>query len=318
MVACHMKETSKLHQSVLMAEVLEQLAIRPDGIYVDATFGRGGHSQAILNQLGSEGRLLAMDKDPDAVAYAKEHFAHDHRFTIQHGSFSTLQSFLSQQNLFGKVDGLFFDLGVSSPQLDEAERGFSFMRSGKLDMRMDFSSGIDAATWIASVSEKDLANVLYEYGEERHSRRIAKAIVMERDKAAIITTQQLAEVIAAAHPAWQFGKHPATKSFQAIRIAINHELDDLHTGLSLSIEALKVGGRLLVISFHSLEDRIVKHFMQKQERSPHDLPAKLPIKHDNYIPKFKRLGRAIKPGTEEINSNPRARSAVLRVGEKIS
>lgn len=317
MVACHMKETSNLHQSVLMAEVLDQLAICPDGIYVDATFGRGGHASAILNQLGPAGRLLAMDKDPSAVAYAQQHFAHDKRFLIQHGSFSTLENFLSAQDLLGKVDGLFFDLGVSSPQLDEAERGFSFMRSGKLDMRMDFSSGVDAATWIATISEKELANVLYEYGEERFSRRIAKAICASRVKTPITTTQELAEIIAAAHPAWQVGKHPATKCFQAIRIAINHELDDLHLGLAQSLKALKIGGRLLVISFHSLEDRIVKHFMQHQERGD-DLPARLPIKHDSYLPKFKRVTRAIKPSMEEINSNPRARSAVLRVGEKIS
>ena len=317
MVACHMKETSNVHQSVLMAEVLDQLAIHSDGIYVDATFGRGGHAEAILNQLGPTGRLLAMDKDPSAVAYAKQHFAHDKRFLIQHGSFATLEKFLSAQDLLGKVDGLFFDLGVSSPQLDEAERGFSFMRSGKLDMRMDFSSGVDAATWIATIPEKELANVLYEYGEERFSRRIVKAIVTARVITPITTTQQLAEIIATAHPAWQVGKHPATKCFQAIRIAINHELDDLHLGLLQSLTALKIGGRLLVISFHSLEDRIVKHFMQNQERSD-NFPAKLPIKHDNYLPKFKRLGRAIKPSMEEINSNPRARSAVLRVGEKIS
>lgn len=317
MVACHMKETSNLHQSVLMAEVLEQLAIRPDGIYVDATFGRGGHAAAILNQLGPAGRLLAIDKDPDAIAYAREHFGHDKRFLIQHGSFATLEKFLAEQQLLGKIDGLLFDLGVSSPQLDEAERGFSFLRSGKLDMRMDFSSGIDAATWITKVSEKELARVLYEYGEERFSRRIAKAIVTSREKAPITTTQQLAEIIAEAHPAWQVGKHPATRSFQAIRIAINHELDDLNLGLAQSLKALKIGGRLLVISFHSLEDRIVKHFMQEQEHGD-KLPARLPVKHDNYLPKFKRVTRAIKPSMEEIDSNPRARSAVLRVGEKIS
>lgn len=317
MVACHMKETSNLHQSVLMAEVLDQLVIRPDGVYVDATFGRGGHAAAILNQLGPEGRLLAIDKDPDAVAFASQHFAQDMRFLIRHGSFSKLETFLSEANLLGKVDGILFDLGVSSPQLDQAERGFSFLRSGKLDMRMDFSSGVDAATWIATISEKELANVLYEYGEERFSRRIAKAIVMARQKETIATTQQLAEIVAAAHPAWQEGKHPATRSFQAIRIVINHELDDLHHGLLQSLKALKIGGRLLVISFHSLEDRIVKHFMQHQERGD-QLPAKLPIKHDNYLPKFKRLGRAIKPSIAEVNANPRARSAVLRVGEKIS
>lgn len=317
MVACHMKETSNVHRSVLMAEVLDQLAIHPDGIYVDATFGRGGHAQAILDHLGPGGRLLAMDKDPDAVAYARQYFSHDKRFLIRHGSFSKLENFLSEQDLLGKVDGIFFDLGVSSPQLDQAERGFSFLRSGKLDMRMDFSSGVDAATWIATIAEKELADVLYEYGEERFSRRIAKAIVAARQKEPITTTLQLAEIVAVAHPAWQEGRHPATRSFQAIRIAINHELDDLHHGLLQGVKGLKVGGRLLVISFHSLEDRIVKHFMQHQERGDQH-PAKLPIKHDSYLPKFKRLGRAIKPSMEEISSNPRSRSAVLRVGEKIS
>lgn len=317
MVACHMRVSSDLHQSVLMTEVLNQLAIRSDGIYLDATFGRGGHAQAILKQLGPAGRLLAMDKDPDAVAYARQQFSHDKRFLIQHGSFAKLGIFLSEQNLVGKIDGVFFDLGVSSPQLDEAARGFSFLRSGKLDMRMDFTSGIDAATWIAGVSEKELARVLYEYGEERFSRRIAKAIVAARQKQPIVTTQQLAEIVAAAHPAWQEGKHPATRSFQAIRIAINHELDDLQEGLLQALHVLKMGGRLLVISFHSLEDRIVKHFMQHQERGD-NFPAKLPVKHDNYLPKFKRLGRAIKASEQEVNANPRARSAILRVGEKIS
>jgi 16S rRNA (cytosine1402-N4)-methyltransferase len=317
MVACYMNETSNLHQSVLMAEVLDQLAVRPDGVYVDATFGRGGHAEAILKRLGPKGRLLAMDKDPDAVHYAQQHLSHDRRFLIRHGSFSALEKFLLDQDLIGKVDGVFFDLGVSSPQLDDAARGFSFMRSGKLDMRMDFTSGIDAATWIATIPEQELAKVLYEYGEERFSRRIAKAIVAARQKEPIVTTHQLAQIIAAAHPAWQEGRHPATRSFQAIRIAINHELDDLHLGLLQGLRVLKSGGRLLIISFHSLEDRIVKHFMQHQEQGD-PLPAKLPVKHDKCVPKFKRLGRAIKPSIEEINSNPRARSAVLRVGEKIS
>lgn len=317
MVACRMKETTHQHQSVLLAETLDNLVIQPNGIYVDATFGRGGHAQAILNQLGPTGRLLAMDKDPDAVAYACQHFSDDKRFAIQHGSFAQLKKFLSNQDAFGKVKGILFDLGVSSPQLNEAERGFSFMRPGKLDMRMDFSSGVDAATWIANISEQALANVLYEFGEERYSRRIARAIVSARQVTSITTTQQLAEIVAAAHPAWQKGKHPATRSFQAIRIAVNQELEDLQQGLEQALSALSIGGRLLVISFHSLEDRIVKHFMQHQERGD-ELPAKLPVKHQSHLPKFKRVGRAIKPNSQEIDLNPRARSAVLRVGEKIS
>lgn len=317
MVACRMKETKHEHQSVLLTEVLDALSIKPDGIYLDATFGRGGHAQAILNRLSPTGRLLAMDKDPDAIAYAHQRFSDEPRFKIYHGSFAQLEKFLDIQQLLGKVDGILFDLGVSSPQLDESERGFSFMRPGKLDMRMDYSTGVDAATWIASVSEQSLANALYEYGEERFARRIARAIVTARLEAPITTTQQLAEIIAKAHPAWQHGKHPATRSFQAIRIAVNHELEDLEQGLKQALSALAIGGRLAVISFHSLEDRIVKHFMQHQERSD-QFPAKLPVKHQNNLPKMKRLGRAIKPGVEEISLNPRARSAVLRVGEKLS
>jgi 16S rRNA (cytosine1402-N4)-methyltransferase len=313
-----MKDTARQeHQSVLLAEVIHYLAIKPNGIYVDATFGRGGHAEAILNQLGPTGRLLAMDKDPDAIDYACQHFLNDKRFMIQHGSFAELISFLTAQNVVGKVDGILFDLGVSSPQLDNPDRGFSFMRDGKLDMRMDTSQGIDATEWIASIDEKELAAILWEYGEERFARRIAHAIVEARKNTAIVTTQQLAAVIAAAHPAWKPGKHPATRCFQAIRIAINHELDELQQVLAKSMEALTVGGRLLVISFHSLEDRIVKHFMQQHERGE-QLPFKLPVKYTESQPKFKRLGPAIKPSEKEISMNPRARSAVLRIGEKQS
>ncbi len=316
MAACRMKELINEHQSVLLAETLENLAIQPEGIYVDATFGRGGHAQAILNRLGAKGRLLAMDKDPAALAYAKQHFAGDKRFTIKHGSFAGLEAFLMQQQVYGKVNGILLDLGVSSPQLDDAERGFSFMRAGNLDMRMDNSSGMDAATWIASVSEQALATVLWEYGEERFSRRIAKAIVAERLVKPITATDQLAKIVSEAIPTWEKGKHPATRSFQAIRIAVNHELEELEQGLVQSLNALQTGGRMLVISFHSLEDRIVKHFMQRQERTDH-FPSKLPIKHKNVQPTFKRLGRTIKPSLQEVSRNPRARSAILRVGEKL-
>jgi 16S rRNA (cytosine1402-N4)-methyltransferase len=317
MVACRMNDIIQEHHSVLLAEALVALAIKSDGIYLDATFGRGGHSQALLNQLGPNGRLLAMDKDPEAIAFAQRHFVHDKRFTIHHGSFAELKYFATQQNVLGKVDGILFDLGVSSPQLDNPERGFSFLRSGKLDMRMDSSRGVDAATWLASVSEQDLANVLWEFGEERHSRRIARAIVAARATQPIVTTEQLAEIIKVAHPAWQKGKNPATQSFQAIRIAINNELGDLTDSLNQTLDVLAVGGHLAVISFHSLEDRIVKHFMQDHERSD-PFPAKLPIKQTVLAPKFKRVGRAIKPSEQEVSVNPRARSAVLRVGEKLS
>ena len=316
MVACRMKETFNEHQSVLLDEVIDNLAIQADGVYLDATFGRGGHAQAILSRLGPTGRLLAMDKDPTAVAYACSHFSDDKRFIMQHGSFADLTKFVAKQNLLGKINGILFDLGVSSPQLDDPSRGFSFMQSGQLDMRMDYSQGMDAAKFVASVDEKELARVLWEYGEERYSRRIAKAIVMARQVTPITTTAQLSEIIAKAIPAWQKGKHPATRSFQAIRIAVNQELEELKRGLIQGLDVLKVGGRLLVISFHSLEDRIVKQFMQQQERG-HEIPAGLPIKHIDIDVKFKRLGRAIKPSEQEIKINPRARSAILRIGEKL-
>lgn len=315
MVACRMEEKVQ-HQPVLLAEVLANLAIQPNGIYVDATFGRGGHTQAILNQLGPQGRLFALDKDPEAIAYAQQRFAKDPRFCIQHSSFAQIENFLQSQDVFGKVDGILLDLGVSSPQLDDPERGFSFMRPGRLDMRMDSSHGMDAATWLANVSEEELAKVLWEFGEERFSRRIARAIVSIRRETPITTTTQLAEIVAAANPAWEKGKNPATRSFQAIRIAINHELDDLKLGLDQSLESLKVGGRLLVISFHSLEDRLVKHFVQDHERGE-QFPLGMPIKHESIRPRMKRLGRAIKPSAQEIANNPRARSAVLRIAEKL-
>lgn len=317
MAACRMKDTYNKHQSVLLTEVIEQLAIQPDGIYVDATFGRGGHAKIILDHLGSHGHLFAMDKDPDAVAYARENFSHDNRFTISHGSFVELASFLKEENVYGKINAILFDLGVSSPQLDDPDRGFSFMREGQLDMRMDPSRGISAATFIAKTEEKELANVLWKYGEERYARRIAAAIIAARQERPITTTTQLAEIVAKAHPSWQKGRHPATRSFQAIRMAINQELEELEQGLEQSLHALKVGGRLLVISFHSLEDRVVKKFMQRQELSD-PYPRDLPVKHRSVESRFKRLGRAIRPSENEIAGNPRARSATLRTGEKLS
>lgn len=317
MVAVRMKESIDMHQPVLLTEVLTQLSIKPDGVYVDATFGRGGHAKAILNILNENGRLFCIDKDPDAILYAKNHFATDIRFSIQQGSYADLKRFLVNHELFGKVDGILFDLGVSSPQLDDASRGFSFMRNGALDMRMDNSKGESAAEWIARVPEKELADILWEYGEERFSRKIAHAIVKARIESPITTTERLSDIIKKAHPAWQKGKNPATQSFQAIRMKINNELADLEQGLAQCVDALAIGGRLCVISFHSLEDRIVKHFMQKEEQGI-ALPSKLPIKKENTVLTFKRIGRAIKPSRDETENNPRARSAVLRVGEKIS
>ncbi len=317
MVACQMNININLHQPVLLSEALHALAIQPDGVYVDATFGRGGHALAILQQLGPFGKLLAMDKDPDAIAFAKHSFANDPRFTIEHGSFAKLSDFILQQGVMGQVNGILFDLGVSSPQLNNPERGFSFLHAGALDMRMDSSKGLSAAELLATITELQLATILWEYGEERYSRRIARAIIMARSEAPITTTTRLAEIIAKAHPAWQKGKHPATRSFQAIRIAINQELTDLSAGLLHSLKALNVHGRLAVISFHSLEDRIVKQFMQHHE-SGDTFPAKLPIKKASIPSHFKRIGSAIKPNMQEIASNPRARSAVLRIGEKLS
>ena len=318
MVACRMNNTLYQHQPVLQHEVLTHLQIKPSGIYVDATFGRGGHAQLILKQLGPQGLLFAMDKDPDAISFSKNAFANEKRFIIRHGSYATLPAFLSEHHVLGKVDGILMDLGVSSPQLDDACRGFSFTQSGDLDMRMDYSRDVSAKELLATIDEKTLATLLWEYGEERHSRRIARAIIRAREETPITTTLQLAHIISKAHPAWQKGKHPATRCFQAIRIAVNHELDDLKTGLAHSLAALTPGGRLLVISFHSLEDRIVKHFMQEKEGGHAAIPARLPIKHQVIQNHFKRVGRAIKPSVEEVSMNPRARSAVLRVGEKLS
>jgi 16S rRNA (cytosine1402-N4)-methyltransferase len=304
------------HQAVLLSEVLQGLAIKPDGIYIDATFGRGGHSRAILDQLSSAGQLLAIDKDLSACAYAKQHFADDSRFSIQHGSFTQLINFVTQNNWLGKVNGILLDLGVSSPQLEEPQRGFSFLRDGPLDMRMDTTQPLDASTWINSASETDISDVLHNYGEERFARRIARAIVRERQISPINTTQRFAEIVTAANPAWERHKHPATRSFQALRIFINHELDELTNVLTQCLEALTIGGRLAVISFHSLEDRLVKHFIRDQVRGD-KLPKHLPIRHQQLQQRLRSVGRAIKPSATEIQQNPRARSAVLRLAEKL-
>jgi 16S rRNA (cytosine1402-N4)-methyltransferase len=316
MVACRMNEETDKHLPVMLAEVIDNLAIKSDGIYVDATFGRGGHASEILKQLGPNGRLIALDKDPTAIAFAKQRFGSDSRFMIQHGSFTDLQKVLVKQDLMGKLDGILFDLGVSSPQLDEADRGFSFMRDGKLDMRMNSDAGMDAATYIATVSEAALVKILFEYGEEKFARRIARSIVEKREVTPITTTKQLSEIVSAAIPKWQKGKHPATRSFLAIRIEINHELDDLKKALDQSLEALAVGGQLVLISFHSLEDRIVKRFIQEHERGG-DFPPGLPVTQDMWRPRLKRQGRAIKPSDSETASNPRSRSAILRIAEKL-
>jgi len=304
------------HQPVLLKEVLEGLNIHPQGKYVDGTFGRGGHATAIVERLGPEGRLLVMDKDPQAIAAAKMRFANDERVVIAKGSFARLSQIVEQQGWAGEVDGVLLDLGVSSPQLDDAKRGFSFKLDGALDMRMDPGSGESAADWIARVSERDLAMVLKDYGEERYAKRIARAIVNARETQAFETTRQLATVIAQANPKWETGKDPATRSFQAIRIFINNELDDLQACLAQLVELLKPRGRLAIISFHSLEDRIVKRFIREQSKGD-QYPAGLPIMHSQLNPRLKAVGKAIRPSDEEITSNPRARSSVLRIAEKL-
>lgn len=319
MAASCMNEIFHHHLPVLLNEAVSLLVKIPHGIYVDATFGRGNHTQAILNQLNSEGRLIAFDKDPEAVVYAKQHFSQDHRFSIFHASYARMQRVLNEADMLCKVNGILFDLGVSSPQLDNPDRGFSFAKTGKLDMRMDTSQGIDAMSWLANVSEKELADVLWQYGEEKFSRRIARAIIAARMRAPITTTAQLAEIVKHAMPKpIKFQeKHPATRSFQAIRIAINQELIELQQGLSQSLEALRVGGRLVVISFHSLEDRLVKQFIKQHEKGQ-ELPRGLPVKATTFQSRLKAVGKPIKPGLEEVTINPRARSAILRIAEKLS
>ncbi len=305
------------HRPVLLDEVLAALAVRADGVYIDATFGRGGHAGAILERLGPEGRLLGLDKDPQALAEAGRRFGADERFAIERGSFAQLGRHVQQRGWEGKVNGILLDLGVSSPQLDDASRGFSFRNDGDLDMRMDPEQGRSAAQWLASASEREIADVLYQYGEERHSRRIARAIVGARAEAPITRTARLAEVIRAAHPGWEPGRDPATKSFQGIRIFINAELDDLRECLPQALAALAPGGRLAVISFHSLEDRIVKRFMRDEAKGDR-FPPGLPVPQSALNPRLRVVGKAIRAGEREVAQNPRARSAVLRVAERLA
>lgn len=304
------------HQAVLLQETVAAVLQRGEGIYVDATFGRGGHSRQLLAGLGVSGRLIGFDKDPQAVAEGLRLAAEDARFSMVHGSFASLRRVLEEQQLLGCVDGIIADLGVSSPQLDEAERGFSFMQDGPLDMRMDTSKGMSAADWIAQVKETELADVLKTFGEERFAKRIARAIVAARAEAPITRTRALAEIVAAAHPAWEQHKHPATRSFQAIRIAVNNELADIESFLHQTLDVLAPGGRLAVISFHSLEDRLVKQFMQRESRGD-NFPPGLPVTVDMLNPTLRLAGKAIAPAAEEITANPRARSAHLRVAERL-
>ena len=305
------------HTTVLLKEAVEALVTDADGFYVDGTFGRGGHSAKLLSKVSENGIVLAIDKDLQAIESGRERFKQDSRLRLVHGSFADMSNFVDDQAHMGKVSGVLLDLGVSSPQLDEADRGFSFMRDGPLDMRMDTSAGLSAAEWIASAEEQEISRVIKEYGEERFARRMASAVVRERSKTPITITVQLASILAAAHPAWERGKHPATKAFQAIRIFINRELDDLEVLLSRVIDVLQVGGRLVVISFHSLEDRRVKRFIRDQERGI-KLPKNLPVKDVERGVRLKKVGKAVKPTDLEVGDNIRSRSAVMRVAERVA
>lgn len=309
--------TADFHQPVLTEEVLNGLDITEDGYYVDATFGRGGHSRLILQKLGPQGRLLAIDQDPAAVkAGLQQPFAEDPRFIIRAGSFVKLKEFVAEQEWNGKVKGILLDLGLSSPQVDDPSRGFSFSKPGPLDMRMNPQQEMSAATWLNTADENKIAQVLYEYGEERFSRRIARAIVAARMEKPLETTTELAQIIARSMPYHERQKHPATRCFQAIRIFINQELTVLKSCLNQSLEVLAIGGRLGVISFHSLEDRIVKQFIHLHAQG--EILHKLPIIEAKINRRLRKVGPLIRPQKAEIVLNPRARSARLRIAEKLA
>lgn len=306
------------HITVLLDEAVAALAVRADGLYLDGTFGRGGHSRLLLRQLGPKGCLLGFDKDPLAIATGQALAAEDGRFVVVQRSFAELGAEVAQRGWTGTLSGVLLDLGVSSPQLDDPERGFSFLNDGPLDMRMDPSRGVSAADWIATASEEDIARVFKEYGEERFAKRMARAVVQRRIERPFERTADLAQVLTVANPAWEKGKNPATRAFQGLRIFINNELGDLETGLEAALEALQVGGRLVVISFHSLEDRIVKQFMRRHAKGEADnLPRDLPIIPEKFVPRLKLLGKPQYASAEEVKANPRSRSAVMRVAEKL-
>ena len=312
-----MTEKGLEHIPVLLKETLEGLAIKTDGCYIDGTFGRGGHTKAILASLSPTGKLLGLDKDPEAIKAGQALAKQDGRFDIEQCSFATLSQVVNARLWQGKVDGILLDIGVSSPQLDMAERGFSFQKDGPLDMRMNPNVGISAAEWLATAEMTEIERILKTLGEERFGKRIARAIVETRDESPLTTTKQLAALVDKASPVREKNKHPATRTFQAIRIHINNELDDLTEALQQAVDALASGGRLAVISFHSLEDRIVKRFFRDQAKGD-DLPSHFPVTADQLNPTIKLVGKAIKAGEQELSVNPRASSAVLRVVEKIA
>jgi 16S rRNA (cytosine1402-N4)-methyltransferase len=301
------------HKTVLLNEAVEALQIRPDGVYVDGTFGRGGHSRLILEKLGEQGRLLALDKDAAALAQAQT--IQDQRFTIVRSGFAELRRVLQEQGI-AQVNGVLLDIGVSSPQIDEAQRGFSFRLDGPLDMRMDTSRGTTAAEWLMQAGETEIGGVIKEYGEERFAKQIARAIIAARTGGVIATTRQLAEIVAQAVRTREPNQDPATRTFQAIRIYLNQELEELSLVLPQCVEALAPHGRLVVISFHSLEDRIVKRFM-RDVAHPDTLPRRLPLRADQLpVPRLHVIGKPMRPSAQEISDNPRARSAVMRVAER--
>ncbi len=310
-------ELDTTHISVLLNEAVDGLAIEAEGCFIDCTFGRGGHSTLILSKLNDNGRLIAIDRDPTAIA-AAEKFKDDPRFLIEHQGFAALADIVEKHQLTGKVDGILLDLGVSSPQLDEAERGFSFMKDGPLDMRMDTSKGQTAAQWLAVADVEDITWVLRTFGEEKHAWRIANTIVDSREESPLTRTSQLAKLIKNTAPQREIKKHPATRSFQAIRMYINSELEQIEKVLAASLEVLKPGGRLVVISFHSLEDRLVKQFMKKHSQAK-KVPRGLPISESelNKGKKLALVGKKLKPSKTEVEQNVRSRSSVLRIAERL-
>lgn len=310
------QETDFAHTTVLLHETVDGCLTNPDGVYVDGTFGRGGHSRLLLSKLSEKGHLFGIDKDPLAIASGKALEAEDARFRIVQASFADMKQALAAEGI-EQVDGILLDLGVSSPQLDDAERGFSFLKDGPLDMRMNPDAGISAAEWIATTPEKEMVRVFKEYGEERFAKRMAGAVVRERAQRDITRTADLAEILKVANPAWEKHKHPATRAFQAIRIAVNNELGDLENLLDDSVDLLKPGGHLAVISFHSLEDRMVKRFIRAQEKGK-DVPPGIPLTEDQLGKTMKKIGKAIMPGDDEVQRNPRSRSAVLRIAERLA
>jgi 16S rRNA (cytosine1402-N4)-methyltransferase len=304
------------HQPVLLEEAIEALNIKPDGVYLDGTFGRGGHSRAVLARLTEQGRLFSLDRDPEAVAAGRELAENDSRFLMSQGNYAEMERYVLNWGIEEGLDGILLDLGVSSPQLDDPERGFSFMGDGPLDMRMNPSQGVSAAEWLSEAPEREMARVFWEYGEERFARRIARSIAMTRQEKRLETTAQLAQLIEGTVGRREKNKHPATRCFQAIRIHVNNELASLQEGLAAAIRWLRPGGRLVVISFHSLEDRLVKRTIREAVR-PGVVRRNIP-EHPAHKPSLKAVGKAIRPSEQELSVNPRARSAVMRIAEKLA